>query len=183
MGEFQHAIDEIDRYNRQDPNGREYDHALAVSEWVSKLRPDASEALRLAARAHHIGRWEIPRDTYPRNRSGYLKWRKTLQQFHADTTAEILARCGYDPELIDRVRSIILKQRIKSDAETQALEDALCLVFIERQLEDFKHQVDEDKLANILRKTWHKMSEQGRQTALELPLPEATRTFIQRSLG
>lgn len=179
---FRQAVDRIDSLNKQDPNGREYDYSLAVTRWVLSLRPEASEALRLAARAQHIARWQIPRDTYPQGRAGYLRWRKDLLQFHATTAADILSECGYDEAMIDRVKSIMLKQRIKGDEETQTLEDALCLVFMERQLEDFKQQVDEDKLANVIRKTWKKMSEQGRDAAMKLPLPESTRSFIEHTL-
>lgn len=180
---FQQAVEQIDNYNKRDPNGREYDYSVAVTNWVLQLRPDASEALRLAARAQHIGRWQIPRNTYPTGRTGYLRWRKDLQQFHANTAAEILNRCGYEQATIDRIKEMMLKKRIKSDEETQTLEDALCLVFMERQLEDFKHQVDEDKLADIIRKTWKKMSEAGREAAMNLPLPDATRSFLERTLG
>lgn len=180
---FRQAVEQIDSYNKQDPNDREYDYSLALTDWVLKLQPDASEALRLAARAQHIGRWQIPRDTYPAGRNGYLRWRKDLLQFHADTAGEILSRCGYQPSDIERVKSIMLKKRIKADPETQTLEDALCLVFMERQLDDFQHQVDEDKLANIIRKTWKKMSDAGRQAAMNLPLPESTRSFLKRAVS
>lgn len=179
---FQQAVEQIDNYNKRDPNGREYDYSLALTDRVLQLRPDASEALRLAARAQHIGRWQIPRNTYPTGRAGYLRWRKDLQRFHANTAADILNRCGYEPAMIDRVREMMLKKRIKTDEETQTLEDALCLVFMERQLEDFKHQVDEDKLADIIRKTWKKMSEAGRDAAMNLPLPDSTRSFLERVL-
>ncbi|MCP5094775.1 MAG: DUF4202 domain-containing protein [Chloroflexi bacterium] len=49
-----------------------------------------SEALQIAARTLHIRRWEIPRESYPRNRTGYLKWRTNLKYFHANKTAEIM---------------------------------------------------------------------------------------------
>ncbi|MEX2488822.1 MAG: DUF4202 domain-containing protein [Pseudomonadales bacterium] len=180
---YRQAMDRIDACNKQDPNGREYDYSLALTRWVLSLQPEASEALRLAARAQHIARWQIPRDTYPQGRNGYLRWRKDLMKFHAATAADILSACGYDQTMIERVKSIMLKKRIKEDQETQTLEDALCLVFMERQLEDFKEQVDEDKLANVIRKTWNKMSQQGHEAAMSLPLPDSTRRFIERTLS
>lgn len=179
---FRQAVEQIDTYNKQDPNDREYDYSLAVTRWVLKLWPDAPETLRLAARAQHIGRWQIPRSTYPTGRNGYLRWRKDLAQFHADTAGEILGGCGYEPSEIERVKTIMLKKRIKADPETQTLEDALCLVFMERQLDDFQHQVDEDKLSNIIRKTWKKMSDAGREAAMNLSLPESTRKFLERAV-
>lgn len=182
-GNLEEAVRRIDAYNRQDPAGQEPDNARAVLTWVTTLRPDASEALKLAARAQHMGRWRIPRDSYPRDRAGYLRWRKDLQRFHADETATILEACGYDPVFIDRVRSIMQKQRLKQDEETQALEDALCLVFIERQLAGFARQHDEAKLVEIIRKTWRKMSPAGREAAATLSLSDSVQDLLARSLS
>ncbi len=61
----------------------------------------------------------------------------------------------------------VRKERLKSDAEAQTLEDVACLVFLEHYLGDFMAKIDEDKLAGILAKTWNKMSPRGREQALE----------------
>ncbi|MDZ7685494.1 MAG: DUF4202 domain-containing protein [Gammaproteobacteria bacterium] len=177
------TVEAIDAYNQRDPAGREYPHAVDVTAWVNRLTGAPSEALQIAARAHHIGRWEIPRDEFPRNRDGYLEWRRTLARHHAETTAGILDRCGYDTSFIERVSAIIRKEDIKGDADTQTFEDALCLVFMERQLADFRTQVDEKKLARILRRTWNKMSAAGHEEALRLPLSPDTRRFLERTLA
>ncbi len=136
--------------HREDPKGEALDHARAVSRWVEQLRPDASPALQLAARAAHIGRWRFPRDTYPANRAGYLRWRAELQVHHAEQTAQILAECGYDQAFADRVRALMMKQRLAEDPEAQTLEDALCLAFMERQLPEFATRHAEPKLQRIL---------------------------------
>jgi len=180
---FRQAAEAIDAYNREDPHGRELEQAQAVVGWIRRLRPHASEALLLAGRAHHIGRWRIPRNRYPRNRHGYLRWRRDLQAFHADEAGRLLAGCGCPPALVDRVRCIIRKQRLQDDAEVQALEDALCLVFIERQLAEFRYQHDDAKLQRIIRRTWAKMSPAGHAAALALAVPEDVRALLERSLG
>lgn len=179
---YQQAVERIDRYNQQDPNRREHPHALAVVAWIRTLRPDAPEALLLAGRMQHIGRWRIPRDSYPRNRTGYLRWREDLQAFHADEAADILAACSYPQPFIERVRAIVRKDDLAGDPDTQTIEDALCLVFMERQLEDFQRQHDDAKLQRIIRKTWAKMSPAGREAALGLALPDAVRDLLSRSL-
>ena len=151
-------------------------------EWIGRLWPEAPEALLLAARAQHMGRWRVPRDRYPRDRAGYLRWRRHLQRRHAEEAARILTDCGYAAPFVERVGAIMRKENLRDDPETQTLEDALCLVFIERELEAFQRQHDEAKLQRILRRTWAKMSEPGRAAALELPLPEAVRGLLARSL-
>ena len=44
---------------------KEIVHAELVTEWVLRLRPDASEPLLLAARGHHFRRWTVPRASAP----------------------------------------------------------------------------------------------------------------------
>jgi hypothetical protein len=188
---FTQAIAKIDAANAADPNLMEVNgekrpqevvHAERRTEWVQRLANDnASEELLLAARAQHIRRWEIPRDTYPRDRDGYLRWRNDLKNFHAETTAEILREAGYDEATIERVKTLIQKKRLKLDPEVQALEDALCLVFLETQFSDFA-QKEGDKIGDIVRKTWRKMSPQGQALALALPLSNEDRAIVEAAL-
>jgi hypothetical protein len=189
---FKKAIQEIDAANAKDPNlldvnGQkrplEVVHAERRTEWVRQLAgEEASEALLLAARAQHIRRWEIPRDRYPRDRNGYLAWRNDLKGFHAEKTAEILKAVGYDDALVSRVKDLILKKRLKLDPEVQTLEDALCLVFLETQFSEFAKK-EADKIVDIARKTWRKMSAKGRQFALELPMTDEDRAIIEAALS
>jgi len=182
------ALAAIDAANAEDPQrirvrgkerAKEQAHAELMSEWVEKLRPDASQALQLAARAHHVRRWEIPRASYPEGRRGYLEWRVALRDHHASVTAAILERAGYDAESIDRVRSILRKRGLGKDPEVQVFEDALCLVFLETQLADFSLRYAE-KLEGVARKTLRKMSDAGIAQALELPLSEGARALLSR---
>ena len=186
------AIEKIDAANANDPNLMEDDgqmrpielvHAERRTDWIHKLvGDDATDELLLAARGQHIRRWEIPRDSYPRDRASYLKWRNDLKKFHAEKTTEIMKEVGYDDTAVDRVTSLILKKRLKLDADVQALEDSLCLVFLETQFTDFAKQ-ESDKIANILRKTWRKMSPQGQQFALQLPMSDEDRQIVESALA
>ena len=178
---FRRAIAEFDLLNGRDPNHRmvegeavpfELFFARRLTEWVLRLEPSASEAALLAARCQHLCRWEIPRSDYPMGRAGYLAWRRDLTVFHADRSAEVLEEVGYDSQTIDQVRSINLKKGLRKDAEVQLIEDALCLVFLQEQLDDLAAKTPEEKMVRILRKTWRKMSPQARQMALKLELSE-----------
>jgi len=186
------AIAQIDAVLAEDPNVMEVNgrfhpvasvHAAKRTEWIARLVGDtASEELQIAARAQHIRRWEIPRDSYPRDRDGYLKWRATLKQFHAQETAVIMQNVGYDEAAINRVKDLITKKRLKQDAEVQALEDALCLVFLETQFTELA-QKEADKIITILQKTWKKMSPHGQQLALQLPMPDEDQAIIKKALA
>ena len=153
--------------------------------WVRRLEPEASEALVLAAHCQHIRRWTIPRDRYPQGGAGYKRWRKTLARFHAEDAGRILAESGYDEIAIGRVQALVRKLRLKRDPEAQLLEDAVCLVFLENEFEAFSRQHDDAKLADILRKTWRKMSPQGREAALAVAgeLPEPLHLLVRNAVA
>ena len=167
-GRFERAIAAIDAANADDPHDKELRHSKLATKWVRRLRPDAGETLLLAARAHHIRRWAIPRASYPEGRAGYLRWRRDLQRAHADDVAGILTAEGYDDATIARVQDIVRKRNLARDPEVQIFEDALCLVFVEDQLAEFSTRVDEAKLSDIVEKTLEKMSPEGRRLVNEL---------------
>src|SRR5882757_1752986 len=101
---FDDAIRKFDEYNTADPNGKELLYAQRMSQRLDLFNPDAAEHIRLAARCQHIGRWTIPRNTYPDGKKGYIAWRNKLKHFHAEQAAAILGDCGYDPEMIGLVK-------------------------------------------------------------------------------
>lgn len=189
---FRAAIERFDEANGEDPNKethegeevpRELLYARRMTKWLERLEPDASEPLRLAARSQHICRWTIPRSDYPMDRRGYLLWRKTLAGFHAEKAGEILREVGYDEETIARVQSLLRKEHLKKNPDAQTLEDVICLVFLEDYLSDFAREHEEEKLINILRKTWKKMSPRGREAALKLDLSPADRALLEKALA
>ncbi|HZZ30038.1 MAG TPA: DUF4202 domain-containing protein [Pirellulales bacterium] len=188
---FTAAIARIDAINAADPNrelfqGRqqpkEVVYSQRMSDWLQRMSPDASEASKLAAHGQHICRWTIPRGEYPMDRPGYFRWRSTCQRMHAEKLGKVLREVGYDEATIGRVQSLVRKERMKLDPEAQLLEDVVCLVFLDNYFAEFSHQHDEAKLIDIVRKTWKKMSVQGQQAALQLPLPVETKAIIEKAL-
>jgi hypothetical protein len=155
-----------------------------LARWVDKLEPEASEALRLAAHCQHLERWKIARSEFPEGRAGYLQWRTRLGRFHAARAREVLTAEGYDKTTIVAVERILTKQNLRSSRDSQTMEDALCLVFLEFELDEFLQKYpDEAKAIDILQKTWRKMSERGHQAALDLPLGEQAKALVGRALA
>lgn len=158
--------------------------AERLSAWVLRLDPNASVALRLAARCQHLERWTIPRESYPPGRVGYLTWRTELARFHARRAGEILSEVGCDQATIQAVQRINLKQNLKSNPDSQTMEDALCLVFLEHDFDAFLAKYpDRSKAVEILRKTWKKMSARGHEAALALPLSPQARELVGEALS
>jgi hypothetical protein len=161
---------------------KEQAHAELAVEWVRRLVASPSPELLLAARAHHVRRWEIPRSSEPAGRAGYLRWKRSLQQHHAAVVADVLAPLGVPAPSIERVQAMVRKERLRSDPEVQALEDALCLVFVETQFGELADQLGEDHMVEVVAKTLRKMSPQGREAALGLPLDAAALRIVSRAL-
>ena len=172
------AFAAIDAENDGDPNGKELDHAERAVAWIRRLRPDASPELLLAARGHHVRRWEIPRADEPEGRAGYLRWKRRLQQHHADVLGRVLAGSGFD---VARVQSLVRKERLQSDPDVRSLEDALALVFLETQLGELGEKLDDEHLVDVLAKTMRKMTPEGRAAAGSLAYDEHGRTLVARA--
>ncbi len=179
---LQRVLQAIDEANGRDPRGYEFPYSQWLTDWVKRLEPNASEELLIAARGQHIRRWETPRESYPDDRKGYLQWREMLKGFHAEQVGKIMKEAGFPAESVEKAARIILKKNIR-DPESQTLEDALCLVFLERQFADLNRKEPEEKMVEILRKSWRKMGEKGRAEALKLPLSEPEKALLQKALG
>jgi hypothetical protein len=189
---LQQAFAAIDAANADDPftivvdgveRPKEQAHAELMVDWVRRLDPDASEAQLLAARAHHLRRWSLPRDDFPEGRSGYLRWRTVLKRQHAEEVATILGDVGYDEDTIARVQQIVRKEGLQRDPAVQVHEDALCLVFLQTQLVDVAAQLGEDKTIDVLRKTARKMSPKGIAAVQELSLPAEGQRLLTLALA
>ena len=187
------ALAAVDAANADDPHTivvdgherpKEQAHAELMTHWVRTLAPDCGDEQLIAARAHHLRRWALPRDDYPRDRAGYLRWRTALRRRHADDVAAIMREAGYDDDAVERVQAIVRKQGLGRDPEVQVHEDALCLVFLQTQLDDLAAQIgDEDKMLAILRKTAGKMSPAALAAAEALPLTPAGAALLGRALA
>lgn len=186
------AFQDFDSYNSEDPNKEEFDgriypkellYAIRMSEQLGKFAPSAPEEVKLAVRCQHIGRWEIPRSSYPMDKKGYLQWRNTLKVHHAKVAGTILQGCGYDSELIEKVKFLLLKKELNKNEGTQLVEDVICLVFVHYYLEEFASRHDDDKVIDILRKTMKKMSPRAIAAVGNLPLSEKITTLITAAAG
>ena len=180
---FQAAIALFDGANAEDPNldqgqPKELLYAQRMTEMIGRFAPDSTEVAQLAVRAQHIRRWTVPRNSYPMTKEGYYAWRTGLYKFHADTAGELMRQAGYDDAMIEQVKAAVGKRGIKTNPDTQMLEDVTSLVFIEHYMLGFAGQhaeYTEDKWIEIIRKTWRKMSDRAHAFAtgggVKLPAP------------
>jgi hypothetical protein len=186
------ALAAIDAANADDPSvvtvdgvqrPKELAHAELMTRWVRTLDPGCSDEQILAARAHHLRRWTIPRASYPDGRAGYLRWRTALKRQHGDEVGAILRDAGYDDESVGRVQAIVTKRGLGHDHAVQVHEDALCLVFLETQLDELASKMGDDKTVDILQKTAKKMSPAGLAAARELRFSPPAAALLKRALA
>ena len=186
------AYEAFDKANSADPNfvlinsiktPKELIYGQRMTQIMDTFAPNANVALKLAGRCQHICRWEIPRKDYEMNRVGYLTWRADLKKFHAKKAAEILEDLNYDKDTIDRVAFLLQKKKLKKDEDTQTLEDVVCLVFLEYYFEAFFQKHEDEKIIDIVQKTWGKMSENGHAAALKLNYSEKGLSLIKKALN
>jgi hypothetical protein len=184
------ALAAIDAANAEDPTTivvagqrrpKELAHAELVTGWIRCLDPDADDAQILAGRASHLRRWTTPRSDFPDGRVGYRRWRTEAKARHAEEVAALLAGAGYADDVIARVQAIIRKDGLGTDPAVQVHEDALCLVFLETQLDEVADGVGDDKAVEILARTAVKMSPAAVEAAGTLGLSARGAALWQRA--
>lgn len=192
MSRLDDAFAALDALHAEDPDTvaldgqtvpAELDYARKMSAALTEVADAPSEALQLAVRAQHLQRWKIERDDYPRTTPGYHAWRNAQKKAHAELAVATLRPLGFDDATLDRVAALVRKKDLARDPETQALEDAACLVFLQTKLSEFAAGREEAELVDILQKTWKKMSERGHEAALALPLDETARALVRKALS
>lgn len=183
------AIDEI---NSQDPNHIEFDgktqpkelaYGQQMTACLQKYWPQANELLQIAVRAQHIKRWHLKRTEFEPGKAGYYKWRIAQGKFHAELTSKIMASHGYSAEDIDKTAAILRKEKLKTNPDTQTLEDVACLVFLQHYFDEFAAKYSEEKIIRIVQLTWNKMSDKGHDIALSLTLPAHLGAIVSKALA
>ncbi len=175
------AVARLEARLKEDPRCREFPFTSCMAAWVKRLTPAPSDALILAAWGHVLDRWTLPRDSHPKTTAGYHKWRKALDLISADATSKILREENIDEETVARVRDLILKKNFPADPDSQILEDADCLAFLELKFESYLDEWDETKTVRILRGTLEKMTPRAREMAAHIPLPEKARALLGKA--
>ncbi|MCJ8320311.1 MAG: DUF4202 domain-containing protein [Colwellia sp.] len=182
----------IDLINNEDPNQitfdnrshpKEYIYGQQMTTMLDKHWPQANELLQIAVRAQHIKRWHLKRTEFDLGKKGYFKWRIALGKYHAELTEKLMQTHQYTSDESLTTAAIIRKEKLKSNNDSQTLEDVACLVFLQFYFDDFSRKHNEEKVIRVLQKTWGKMSEQGHDIALALDLPEHLSTLVAKALA
>lgn len=187
---FQKAITKIQEGLKKDPRwesfqgregGRDELFTQRVVEWIQKLESSPSEILLLAAWGHTQNRWTLERSTYPMNTKGYHQWRFAQSKLSANEAEKILRDCGYNDEIVQKVCTLILKSNFPKDPDSQVLEDAACLAFMEMKYESYIPEWGEEKYIRILKGTLEKMTPRAQTLALKISYSPAGRQLLEKA--
>jgi len=190
------TLSAIDDINRQDPNtilangssqAKELVYGQQMTACLTQYWPEANELLQIAVRAQHIKRWQLKRTEFAEGKSGYYQWRIAQGKFHAKLTASIMLEQGFTNEEAEQCASIIRKENLKTNSDSQTLEDVACLVFLMHYFDEFAakytEQDNEAKIVRIVQLTWKKMSDEAHDIALSLTLPEHLGVIVTKALS
>jgi len=192
MTQLQNVLDAIDEINKNDTNttvvdGVSHPKELLYGQYMTtcleKYWPNANENLQISVRAQHVKRWHLKRADFAIGKQGYLTWRKELGIFHAATAKALMLEHGYSEEAAETTAAIIRKEKLKSNHDSQTLEDVACLVFLQYYFDEFAAKHKEDKIIRIVQLTWRKMSAQGQEIALSLTLPPHLAQLVGKALA
>ena len=180
------AAHSADPHRASDGRAAELVYADRMEAWVGQVATAPTPLLRLAARCQHLERWAVPRDTFPLDRAGYLRWRKSLYTKQAERARALLLEAGVPPAEAGDVATWVSKTGLASNPGTQALEDAACLVFLENEIGAFaaRHaDYPREKFVGIVGKTWRKMSPRAQQLAAGLALPADLAALVHAAIA
>ena len=131
------------------PHSGDIRHFERTVHWVKQLKPDADEALCIAAFAHDTERAFRDTATHPAAEKSPKGFRdEAFMSHHQEKGAEIISKFlkgqGAPAELSGRVSHLIARHEVGGDADQNLLRDADSLSYFENQIEYFiAHKVSE----------------------------------------
>src|SRR5690606_28431305 len=90
---------------------------------------------------------------------------------------------GAPAHLTERALTIVSKKGLGIDPAVQTHEDALCLVFLELQIDELAARLDRDHMIEVLRKSLVKMSERGVRAAASIPMSGQAQSLLAAAVA
>ena len=128
----------IDQFTKAgDDEGIE--HFLRTVHWLKELKPDADEALLIAAVAHDIERAFRNHETYDKIKNSEKGFKSEEHLTHhqeesARIIAEYLEQMGADQRMVERVRMLVSKHEVGGNEDQNLLKDADSISFFENNV-------------------------------------------------
>ena len=106
------------------------------------------------------------------------RWRRANKAHQADSLASLMQEDEWPESSIELARLLLGRTKLRTDIETQTLEDAACLVFLETQFEAMAERTEHEHLVSIVAKTLKKMSPGAVSLAGSIGLSTTSRAIL-----
>ena len=145
---------------------QQFIHAGLVLKWVLKLKPDADEALKIAALSHDIDRAitgitekDLKRDFKPED---YVIFKKAHSIRSANFICEILERHNYPKKTIEKVRHLVENHEFGGDKETNILTDADSIAYFEYNIPVYLKRSGEEQTKKKILFMYERISDRAK---------------------
>lgn len=133
-------------------------HSKNTLKWLIKLKPDADDALKIAALGHDIERAIKDRKIKRENYNNFDKFKKAHALNSAKILKEIMQDCNMNTELINDVYSLVLNHEIGGNNRANILKDADTISFFDVNLEYYFKRNNIQETKNRLTWGYNKLS-------------------------
>jgi hypothetical protein len=122
-------------------------HSKNTLEWLLRLKPDADEALKVAALGHDIERAIEERKVKREDFSSFDEFKKAHALNSARIMAEIMAECTIGKKLADDIFSLVAHHETGGDEMAEVLKEADTISYFDVNLPLYyaRHSVEETK--------------------------------------
>ncbi len=175
-------LEAIDRYNESDPAQRGGQpvaklHGQRGSFWLGQLTGRPGAALTLSARAHHVGRFEVPRSSFAAGRVGYHQWKSAAREYCAGVLGELGDACSVDVDVLSEACELVRKTSTDKDS-AQVHQDVCSLVFFEVDAAELSQRLTAAQVERAVRSTLAAMSDSARVFLDSELIPTEVRTLV-----
>lgn len=169
MEKLKQVEKEIEKIIANSPCEEDPVHSKSVRNWVLKLKPDASEALQIAALAHDIDRGINGKEKI--KNIDKFRWEQ-VKGIHGKRSAkiicDILKKYKYDKKIIDRVKYLVERHEVGGDEDAEVLKDADGISFFDYNVYFHFRDLGKEKTIEKIRYTFKRSSKKARQIIMNL---------------
>lgn len=140
-------------------------HAELVLKWVLKLKPNADEALKIAALSHDIDRaitGIIKDSNLEVNSEAYVAFKRAHSIRSAYFICKILEKYDYPKRIIQKVRHLVENHESGGDRETNILTDADSIAYFEANIPGYLKTNGEDQTKRKIRFMYGRLSNRAK---------------------
>lgn len=135
MEKFEEIKKEIEEIIKQSPVPTDMLHSESTLKWLLVLKPDADQALQIAALGHDIERsvFRIT-DANLEDMKNYEQARKEHSMRSVKVISELLEKHNFEKEFIDKIQLLVERHETGGDEESDILRDADSIAFFEHNV-------------------------------------------------